>query len=99
MRRRARHSAQPLGGDEKPVLVQGWSPLTSDLGLIQVSPDKLALAFVSWQATLGVPWREHRIESGLGETFEALLPLSNGKRRRAFVATRSGWTVQFQNGI
>jgi hypothetical protein len=61
--------------------------------------ERLASAFLEWQATLGVAWRVIHTDTSLEATLEALLPLSNGKRRRAFIATRSGWTAQFQNGI
>ena len=81
------------------MLIQYWSPVTSDFGLIQAPIEQLASAFLEWQATLGIAWRVNRIQTNLEATFEALLPLSHGKRRRAFVATRSGWTAQFQNGI
>ena len=81
------------------MLIQYWSPVTSDFGLIQAPIEQLASAFLEWQASLGVAWRVTRIQTTLEATFEALLPLSHGKRRRAFTATRSGWTAQFQNGI
>src|SRR5215470_1843154 len=35
----------------------------------------------------------------LADAFESLLPLSNSKMRRLFVATRSDWVACFQNGI
>jgi hypothetical protein len=94
-----RASAQPLGDDCSVVLIQRWSPITSDIGLIQVSPSELTSAFLEWQESLHTAWRLVRVEAGLAATFDALLPLSQGMRRRAFVATRSGWTAQFQNGI
>ena len=81
------------------MLIPYWSPVTSDFGLIQAPMERLASAFLEWQATLGITWRVTRIQTNLEATFEALLPLSHGKRRRAFIATRSGWTAQFQNGI
>ena len=79
--------------------IQLWSPVTSDFGLIQTPVDRIASAFLEWQSGLGFAWRETHIQTTLEAMFEALLPLSNGKRRRAFVATQSGWTAQFQNGI
>jgi len=88
-----------LGGEGGVVIIKRWSPITSDIGLIQVSPPQLTSAFLEWQKSLGVTWRSVEVKAGLAATFDALLPLSQGKRRRAFVATRSGWTAQFQSGI
>jgi len=80
-------------------LLEKWRPVTDDFGLIQTRMPLLLSEFKNWQRSFGVEYVRTEIFSSLADAFESLLPLSNSKTRRLFVATRSDWVVCFQNGI
>src|SRR5262249_217120 len=73
--------------------------VTSDFGLIQTPMPQLLSEFENWHRSLGIEYLRTQVSSSLAGAFESLLPLSNSKMRRLFVATRSDWVVCFQNGI
>jgi hypothetical protein len=52
-----------------------------------------------WHNSTGIEYARTAITSSLADAFESLLPLSNSKMRRLFLATRSDWVACFQNGI
>ena len=79
--------------------IQRWSPVTSDMGLINAPTECVAREYVEWQESLGRANLKTLIESDLLSALGALPPLSASKERRLFVATRNGWTAQFQSGI
>ena len=80
-------------------LLEKWHPVTRDFGLIQAPMPQLLSEFEDWQRSFGVEYLRTEIFTSLADAFESLLPLSNSKTRRLFVATRSDWVVCFQNGI
>jgi hypothetical protein len=76
-----------------------WHPVTSDIGLIQAPVEQIRTSFLNWRRALGEHHEEREVHHGLSHALDHLAPLSSGKRRRLFLATRSGWTAQFQSGI
>src|SRR5215470_20408446 len=80
-------------------LLEKWHPVTSDFGLIQTPMPLLLSEFENWQRSFGAKYSRTDVFSSLADAFESLLPLSNSKMRRLFVATRSDWVACFQNGI
>jgi hypothetical protein len=76
-----------------------WHPVTHDFGIIDAHVEDVVKELRLWHSGIGITYGRRDINSTLKAGFEALLPLSHGKRRRLFVNTRSGWTACFQNGI
>lgn len=81
------------------MLFTKWHPVTHDMGLINAPIPRVVAELVSWHASIGTTYTRREIISNLADAFEALLPLSQEKRRRLFVSTTSGWTACFQSGI
>lgn len=81
------------------VIVDRWHPVTHDMGLIDASLEQVVAVLLRWHGSLGTTYSRCDVTSSLADAFEALPPLSAEKRRRLFVATRSGWTACFQSGI
>src|SRR3954471_12594570 len=80
------------------MLVDEWSPVTSDFGLIEASVEIASAAYVAWRAAMGErPSR--RTCASFGETLGELPPLSMEMGRGAIVPTESGWSAFFQSGI
>jgi hypothetical protein len=80
-------------------LLEKWSPVTHDFGLIRAPFEQVLNGFQNWHSSIGIEYARTEISSSLANAFESLLPLSNSKTRRLFVATRSDWVACFQNGI
>ena len=80
-------------------LLEKWHPVTRDFGLIQAPMPLLLSEFENWHRSVGIEYVRTQVSSSLADAFESLLPLSNSKMRRLFVATRSDWVACFQNGI
>src|SRR5712691_2094863 len=76
-----------------------WHPVTEDFGLIHARLETVVGELRRWHGEIGITYKGTEITGSLEAGFKALLPLSNGKRRRLFVNTRAGWTACFQNGI
>jgi hypothetical protein len=81
------------------MLIQTWHPVTSDFGLIESPLEAVVAALVDWHQSIGTTYHRTDVTDGLEKAFAALLPLSQAKQRRLFVATDSSWTACFQNGI
>src|SRR5216110_3234982 len=79
-------------------MLEQWSPVTSDFGLIQSPVDTAVREFVAWQASTGTDCSLREVTS-LAEGLSSLPPLSAQKRRALFVPTKNGWTAYFQSGI
>jgi hypothetical protein len=80
------------------MLLEQWSPVTSDFGLIQLPVDTVVREFVAWQASAGTDCSLRAVTS-LAEALSTLPPLSTQKRRALLVPTQNGWTAYFQSGI
>lgn len=80
------------------MLLEQWSPVTSDFGFIQSPVEAAVREFVAWQVSTGTECSSRAMTS-LAEALASLPPLSQQKRRALFVPTRSGWTAYFQSGI
>jgi hypothetical protein len=80
-------------------VIARWSPVTSDFGLIRAPLERVLAELQSWHNSIGIEYTRTDITSSLADAFESLLPLSNSKMRRLFLATRSEWVGCFQNGI
>ena len=76
-----------------------WAPVTQDFGLIQAPVELVVERLQTWHAGVGTRYRTQRCTGTLEVCFQALLPLTQAKTRRLFLATRAGWTACFQNGI
>jgi hypothetical protein len=76
-----------------------WGAVTQDFGLIQALMPQLLSAFEDWQRPFEVNFMRTEVFSSLADAFESLMPLSNSKMRRLFVATQSDWVACFQNNI
>jgi hypothetical protein len=81
------------------MIVREWSPVTHDFGLIEAPVAEVVRRLVAWHEGNGVRYRSQACTDSLEACFRALLPLTHAKTRRLFLATRSGWTACFQNGI
>jgi hypothetical protein len=81
------------------MVIDEWTPVTQDFGVIQAPVDLVAERLQAWHAGAGTRYRIQRCTDSLAACFQALLPLTHAKTRRLFVATRAGWTACFQNGI
>jgi hypothetical protein len=79
-------------------LLEMWSPVTHDFGLIHASVDIVSARYVAWQTELGRRL-EARSERHFAASLAFLPPLSMELRRCIFVPTRAGWTAFFQSGI
>ena len=80
------------------MLVDEWSPVTSDFGLIEASVETTSAAYVEWRTAIGER-PSTRTCASLRETLEELPPLSIEMRRSAIAPTESGWSAFFQSGI
>jgi len=81
------------------VLIDHWHPVTSDLGLVNAPIDVCSNAFISWHDSIGQRYTR-RHASSLERCLELLPPLSNEKRRIAFLPTAAkNWTALLQSGI
>jgi hypothetical protein len=76
-----------------------WSPVTFDFGLIQAPFERVLAEMQAWHKSIEIEYARTDITSSLTDAFTSLLPLSNSKMRRLFLATRSDWVACFQNGI
>jgi hypothetical protein len=80
------------------VLLQTWSPITHDFGLIHASTDAVCSALTAWQESIGNQYA-HRSLGDLEAALNSLPPLSAEKRRCLLVPTTSEWTAFFQSGL
>jgi hypothetical protein len=78
--------------------IERWSPVTSDMGLIQAPPLAVATQLTDWHRSIGIDYRRAQACS-LSEALGLLPPLSAEKRRTLLVPTTAGWTAYFQSGI
>lgn len=81
------------------MVIDDWSPVTQDFGIIRAPVELVVERLQAWQAGGGTHYRTERCGDTLEGCFQALLPLTHAKTRRLFLATRAGWTACFQNGI
>lgn len=82
-----------------PSILEKWDPVTHDFGLIKAPLDQVVAELAGWHGSIGIEYEQTNITTSLDDAFESLLPLSNSKMRRLFVATNSDWVACFQNGI
>jgi hypothetical protein len=80
------------------TIVDEWSPVTKDMGLIEAPPARVADEYLNWHRSLGRQFYVQSVASFLA-SLERLPPLSAEKRRALFVPTNSAWTAFFQSGI
>ncbi len=80
-------------------LLEKWSPVTSDFGLIQAPIERVLTELERWHASIGTHYERTEIRSSLADAFESLLPLANSKMRTLLLSTQSDWVAFFQNGI
>jgi hypothetical protein len=80
-------------------LFERWHPVTRDFGLIRTPVHRLVSELEAWHGSFGTTYGRSEITSSFGDALKALVPLSQSKMRRLFVATRSDWTACFQNGV
>jgi hypothetical protein len=80
-------------------IIQKWSPVTRDFGLIRAPLEKVVNEFTNWHFSIGIEYERLQINTLLSDAFDSLLPLSHSKMRTLFVATKSEWVAFFQNGI
>ncbi|GFO57577.1 hypothetical protein GMSM_45840 [Geomonas sp. Red276] len=81
------------------MLIEHWHPVTKDMGIINAPVKEVVSELVAWHASLGMKYTQKNIVTCFADALDALSPLSMEKRRRLFVATKSGWTACFQSGI
>ena len=81
------------------MIIQNWSPVTHDLGLIQLPVEDVVRHVTDWHLGLGTRYVRTECSTSLEEAFQSLLPLTHAKTRRLFLPTAAGWTACFQNGI
>lgn len=79
--------------------VARWHPVTRDYGVIEAPLSVVVNEVIKWQEFIGHPLSKREITADFSVALEQLAPLSQGKRRRLFVATRSEWVAYFQSGI
>src|SRR5690606_757025 len=80
------------------MIFDEWSPVTSDMGLVEIDAEAAAAEYVAWQRSIGERCDLQRCDS-FSSSLERLPPLSMEKRRALFVPTASAWTAFFQSGI
>src|SRR5438874_12574764 len=80
-------------------LLADWHPVTHDFGLIRAPLERVLSEFQTWHSSVGIEYSRGDITSSLADALRSLLPLSEDKMRRLFVATHSDWVACFQNGI
>jgi hypothetical protein len=76
-----------------------WSPVSHDLGLIQLPVADVVRHLTEWHLEHGTRYVRTESLTSLEDAFRSLLPLTNAKTRRLFLPTTAGWTACFQNGI
>lgn len=80
------------------TLMARWSPVTTDMGLVQIPTARAVDEFLAWHREIDVGYERVAAPTSLASALECLLPLSMGKRRCLFAPTRAGWTAFFQSG-
>jgi hypothetical protein len=79
-------------------LLETWSPVTSDFGLIDAPVEVVSARYLEWLEGLDQEFRV-KSERDFARSLAFLAPLSAEMRRRVLAPTRAGWTAFFQSGF
>jgi hypothetical protein len=77
--------------DSSSSLWDTWHPVTHDFGIIKAPVEIVVNALIEWHASINMHYQRHEIADGLSHALNTLLPLSQAKQRRLFLATRTSW--------
>jgi len=86
----------------KLLLDNTFSPITSEIGFLQVDHETAVEVYMSWQQQIlgryGLVLRREQLAQPLDESLRRLLPLSSSIRDRfLFVSTKGHWVAFFDN--